>query len=224
VSRNARPLVALRMPELLGGVVRLSLQHLDCEIATAEAVAADAMLIDLDVAVQPPPRSANTAVVGLTRRREPAARLAAFSRVDDLVHVPFAPDEVVIRTLAALRRATGRDVQLRARAALGRFELDVLDGAIRLDGRAVRLTMLEQNLLYLFLSRPGVVLDRGAILASFWGHGASVTSNVIDRHIRDLRVKLQEEWRQPRFIETVAGKGYRFIAPGPASDEPRQIA
>lgn len=197
------------MPELLAGVVGLALRHLDCDVAVGDGVAADALLVDLD-AGSDVPRSGRASVVGLTRRREPSERLAAFARVDDLVPIPFAPHEVAMRTMVALRRATGRDVALRPRAPIGRFEVDLLGGTIWLDGRPVRLTLLEQNLLYLFLSRPGATMDRAAILSSIWG-GEAVTSNVIDRHIRDLRVKLQEEWRDPRFIETVPGKGYRFI-------------
>jgi DNA-binding response OmpR family regulator len=55
------------------------------------------------------------------------------------------------------------------------------------------------------------VLTRDEVLRNIWGGETAVTSNVIDRHIRDLRVKLGESWRQPSVIETVPGQGYRFI-------------
>jgi len=65
-------------------------------------------------------------------------------------------------------------------------------------------------LLYLLAANAGRVLGREEILQSLWGGEFETESNVVDRHIRELRVKLRDDWRTPRFIETVAGRGYRF--------------
>jgi DNA-binding response OmpR family regulator len=53
-------------------------------------------------------------------------------------------------------------------------------------------------------------LSREELLTSIWGGEFEIESNVVDRHIRELRVKLGDDWRTPQFIETVPGKGYRF--------------
>ena len=54
------------------------------------------------------------------------------------------------------------------------------------------------------------MLTRETLLQTIWGSEFEIESNVVDRHIRELRIKLGDDWRQPRYIETVPGKGYRF--------------
>ena len=75
----------------------------------------------------------------------------------------------------------------------------------------LRLTAIEQALLYLLASNPGRVVTREEILDALWGAEYNAESNLVDRHIRNLRVKLKDSWRHPRFIGTVAGKGYRVL-------------
>jgi len=70
-------------------------------------------------------------------------------------------------------------------------------------------------LLYLLASNPGKTLDREVILDALWGADYVAESNLVDRHVRNLRVKLKNNWRRPRFIATVPGKGYRFLASVP---------
>ena len=74
------------------------------------------------------------------------------------------------------------------------------------------LTGLEQSLLYLLAANAGRVVTRDEILDALWGVDYVADSNVVDRHIRNLRAKLQNDWRKPRFIATVPGRGYRFVA------------
>ena len=66
-------------------------------------------------------------------------------------------------------------------------------------------------MLYLLAARAGQVVTRDEILDALWGVDYVSESNVVDRHVRNLRAKLQNDWRKPRFIATVPGKGYRFI-------------
>ena len=68
-----------------------------------------------------------------------------------------------------------------------------------------------QSLLYLLASRAGGIVTREEILDAIWGTDFVAESNIVDRHIRSLRIKLQDDYRHPRFIETVHNKGYRFI-------------
>jgi len=75
----------------------------------------------------------------------------------------------------------------------------------------VHLSGIEQSLLYLLASRNGQVVSREDILDAVWGTDFVAESNLVDRHIRSLRVKLQNDYRNPRFIATIPGKGYQFI-------------
>ena len=59
---------------------------------------------------------------------------------------------------------------------------------------------------------PGRIVTREALLDALWGVDYVTESNVVDRHVRNLRAKLQNDWCKPRFIATVPGKGYRFVA------------
>ncbi len=62
------------------------------------------------------------------------------------------------------------------------------------------------------------ILWRGLVLDAVWGMDFLADSNVVDRHIRNLRLKLKNGWRRPRYIATVPGQGYRFV-PTTAGDE-----
>ena len=70
---------------------------------------------------------------------------------------------------------------------------------------------MEQSLLYLPSANAGRLVTREEILDTLWGVDYVAESNVVDRQIRNLRAVLQDDWRQPRFIATVPGVGYRFL-------------
>ena len=85
------------------------------------------------------------------------------------------------------------------------------DRQVRAGDSVVHLSGIEQSLLYLLASRSGRVVTREEILDAIWGVDFVAESNIVDRHIRSLRIKLQNDYRHPRFIATVPGEGYRFI-------------
>ena len=105
----------------------------------------------------------------------------------------------------------------------GELEIDILHRRVRVDGQDLHLTPLELSLLYLLAANPGRVLTRDEILDHLWGGDYAAGSNVVDRQIRTLRAKLHDDWRRPRYIATVPGKGYRFVpsASGQTSVPPR---
>ena len=74
------------------------------------------------------------------------------------------------------------------------------------------LTSMEQAVLYLLASNAGEVMTREFILDTLWASDYLAESNVVDRHVRNLRSKLKDDWKKPRYIATVPGRGYRFIA------------
>jgi two-component system response regulator RegX3 len=109
------------------------------------------------------------------------------------------------------RRASGTDVPLIPTIRLGEMEIDILNRVVRAGDSVIHLSGIEQSLLYLLASRSGRVVTREEILDAIWGTDFVAESNIVDRHIRSLRIKLQNDYRHPRFIATVPGVGYRFI-------------
>jgi len=94
---------------------------------------------------------------------------------------------------------------------LGELEIDILNRTVHSGASELHLTSLEQSLLYLLAANAGRVVTREQILDTLWGVDYVAESNVVDRQIRNLRARLQDDWRQPRFIATVPGRGYRFL-------------
>jgi DNA-binding response OmpR family regulator len=234
----ARALVVIDQPTL-AGVVELALNHGTCTTRVAanaeEAVAVldewqpQLAVIDMDISEaelidrleQRRPRAQRVPVIVLTRRGDLRTKLEAFDLgVDDILTIPFAPEELVARSLAVMRRTYGEIGVLTPALKVGELEIDILHRSVRTGGHELHLTSLEQNLLYLLAANAGELLRRDEILDYLWGTDYAAESNVIDRHIRNLRAKLQNDWRQPRYIETVPGQGYRFVASSSASADP----
>jgi DNA-binding response OmpR family regulator len=151
-------------------------------------------------------------VVALTRRGDLKTKLDAFDQgVDDILTMPFLPEELLARVVVITRRTYGKQTPLRPMLKLGEIELDILNRRVRIAGEELHLTGLEQSLLYLLAANAGQLISRDEILDTLWGVDYAASSNVVDQHVRSLRSKLQNDWRKPRFIATVPGKGYRFI-------------
>jgi len=226
---------------VLADTVKLALSHghyntrVAQSIDEATALLADwrphLMILDMDIAGSGMlERLTDTAreggrlpVIALTRRWDLKAKLEAFERgVDDILTVPFSPEEFVARVLAIMRRAYREATVFAPVLRIGDLQIDILNHHVRAGGRELHLTSLEQSLLYLLAENAGRLLTRDEILNYLWGADYEAESNVVDRHIRNLRVKLQDHSRPPRYIATVPGRGYRFLltAAGPPTASP----
>ena len=157
-------------------------------------------------------RRSTTPVLGLTRRGDLQTKLKAFDLgVDDILTVPFSPEELLARSIVLTRRATGTDRPIVPVIRLGEIEVDILNRQVRAGDSLTQLSGIEQSLLYLLASRGGQVVTRDEILDTIWGTDYVAESNAVDRHVRSLRTKLQDGYRHPRYIVAVWGVGYRFI-------------
>jgi two-component system KDP operon response regulator KdpE len=213
----------------LANTVDLTLRHgryarrvattvVDAKAAMAEWKP-DLLLVDIDIeagrAIQLVDEARNhepMGVIALTRRSDLRGKLDAFERgADDYIGVPFVPDDLVARARAVIRRAHGNAGELVPRLRIGDIEIDVLNRKVLAGEHELHLTSLEQALLYLLAANAGTVLTREQILDALWGTDFVIESNVVDRHVRALRAKLQNDWHKPRYIETVQGEGYRFV-------------
>jgi DNA-binding response OmpR family regulator len=147
-------------------------------------------------------------VLVLSRTAEDAEKVAALEHgADDFVGRPFNPRELIARMKAVLRRS-GRPAEggvLRA----GPLEMDLDRYRVTSNGRRMRLTSKEFELLRELLEAKGRVVRREALFARVWGHrtGVGVTSRTLDVHIRRLRKLLEDDG--PRIL-TVRGVGYRM--------------
>ena len=104
------------------------------------------------------------------------------------------------------------------RARFDRFELDEANARLLCDGRAVALAPTPFAVLCALVRQPGSLLTKNTLLDEVWGH-QFVSESVLKTVISDLRTVLKDSARQPRFIETVSRRGYRFIAPTIAASD-----
>jgi DNA-binding response OmpR family regulator len=154
------------------------------------------------------------AIIALTRRGDLKRKLAAFERgADDILAVPFSPEELIARCLAIIRRSFRQAVPFTPVIKLRDLDIDILHRVVRAGASELHLTSLEQSLLYLLAAQAGQLVTREEILDTLWGTDYIAESNVVDRHVRNLRAKLKDDWRRPRFIATVPGHGYCFVSP-----------
>ncbi len=131
---------------------------------------------------------------------------------DDYITKPFSIREFRSRVRALLRRAaTPRmdEPEDEVISANG-LEIDLGRRAVEVGGESVQLTYVEFELLRTFASHPGQVYTRQALLEALWGGSDYREPRTIDVHVRHLREKLETDPRDPQFILTVRGVGYRF--------------
>ena len=146
------------------------------------------------------PSSGRVPVLGLTRRGDLKTKLRAFDLgVDDILTMPFSPEELLARAIVISRRATGIDPPLIPVIKLGEIEIDIFNRQVRAGDSVIHLSGVEQSLLYLLASRAGSVVTKEEILDAIWGTDFVAESTIVDRHVRSLRIKLQDDYRQPRF-------------------------
>jgi DNA-binding response OmpR family regulator len=131
---------------------------------------------------------------------------------DDYVTKPFGLAELRSRIRAVLRRAGTRAMGAEV-LTVGPITLDRPQREVTVEGRAVRLTFSEFELLDALMEDPGRLLNRQELLRAIWGDSAYRDPRAIDVHIRHLREKLEPEPDKPRYILTVRGAGYRLRGP-----------
>jgi DNA-binding response OmpR family regulator len=131
---------------------------------------------------------------------------------DDYITKPFSIREFRSRVRALLRRAAAPRLEGRTDEPLevDGLRIDSAKRSVTVRGEAVELTYVEFELLRTLAATPGHVFSRQALLEAIWGDSAYREPRTIDVHIRHLREKLERDARQPEYIFTVRGAGYRF--------------
>ena len=148
-------------------------------------------------------------VIFVTARTSEADKLTGFDLgADDYVTKPFSLKELNARVQAVLRRTGGA----RSIYRFGTVEVDLDNYVIRHPDAEERLSNREQELLRYLIEHRGQVLPRTDLLTGIWRYSPNVTTRTVDTHILNVRKKLRDDAANPRFIETLHGVGYRFIA------------
>lgn len=125
---------------------------------------------------------------------------------DDYLAKPFGMMEMISRIKAVLRRSTH---SVSSNLTSGNIEMDLDSHIVKVNGEPIDLTLKEYELLKLFISHPGIVYSREALLNKIWEVEYYGETRTVDVHIRTLRSKLKEEGNR---ITTVRGVGYRYEA------------
>ncbi|MBI2773997.1 MAG: response regulator transcription factor [Chloroflexi bacterium] len=155
----------------------------------------------------------NVPIVMLTGRGDESDRVAGLELgADDYVTKPFSPKELVARVRAVLRRTELRSAPADViRAA--EVVLDVPRMSVRVGDRPVDLTATEFQLVATLAREPGRVFTRGQLLDAVHGVAFESYERAIDAHVKNIRRKLEPDAREPRYLLTVHGVGYRFAEP-----------
>jgi len=152
----------------------------------------------------------DTPIILLTARVDDEERVIGLELgADDYVTKPFRPRELVARVRAVLRRAGKREPQAKV-LQVADITLDRDTRMVTVASRLVDLTPSEFDLLAALMSSPGRVFSRLDLLDVIQGVRYEGYERTIDTHIKNLRAKIEADPRDPKYIETIYGVGYRF--------------
>jgi len=149
-------------------------------------------------------------IIMLTAKAAEADRVVGLELgADDYVVKPFSPRELVARVRAVLRRYEGEGMEAE-RIVVGGLEIDLKTRELKVEGRNVDLTPTEFDLLAYLARHPGQVFTRLQLLREVQGYTYDSFARTIDTHVKNLRRKIEDNPKSPRYILTVHGVGYRF--------------
>lgn len=189
----------------------------DTGLSTWEHKRPDLVILDLnlpgmdglDVAREIRRKSDNPLIM-LTARTEESDQLVGLELgADDYITKPFSPRIVVARVRSLLRRAIATPVAPQVLRASD-LEIDLGAHTMTRAGKAVSLTPTEFSLLAFLATQPGRAFTRLQLLEAAQGTAYEGYERSIDAHIKNLRAKLEPDPKNPQYIETVFGIGYRF--------------
>ncbi len=199
------------------------------EVATGDAVIErlrrqpDIDLVLLDIRMPGPDgidtlrelrRFSEVHVILLTAAAEETDRLIGLSvGADDYIVKPFSPREVVARVKAVLRRTrVSTQEPLAEPLVFDGIAVDVERHVVTVDGEVVDLSALQFSLLRVLVESPGRVFARHQLIDRVWGRDFYGEERIVDVHVGNLRKVLGDSAASSRFIETVRGVGYKFVA------------
>lgn len=152
-------------------------------------------------------------VIMLTAKSEEIDKILGLELgADDYITKPFSVRELVARIKAVLRRS-GSESEETSTYSFADVLIDYDKHQVTKNNEKVELTLKEYELLEILIRNKGKVLKRDVLLDKIWGYEYVGETRTVDVHIRHLRQKLEDDDRNPVYIETVRGIGYRFNDP-----------
>jgi two-component system alkaline phosphatase synthesis response regulator PhoP len=163
---------------------------------------------DITRLVRSDPTLANTPIIMLTARVDINDKIVGLEiGADDYVTKPYDPREVVARVRARLRGQTAGTSEV---IQVGQLRLDTARMELEIDGQPIELTRTEFNLLKVLMEKSGYVFTRSELISRSLGSDYEGTDRTLDSHIRNLRKKIEPDPKEPTYIQTVYGVGYRM--------------
>jgi DNA-binding response OmpR family regulator len=190
-------------------------------LQSAAAATPDLMLLDLNLpkvsgveVFRRVREASDVPVIMLTARMDEVDRIVGLELgADDYVGKPFSPREVVARVKTVLRRSRrGAPVAAAPAGPPPDLEIDRTGHEVRVCGKAVALTPMEFRILDVLEREPGRAFTREQLLDRTSSDAGAVFDRTLDRHVANLRHKIEREPSRPRHILTVFGVGYKFVA------------
>lgn len=155
-------------------------------------------------------KTSNVPLIMITARVEEADQLIGLEAgADDYLTKPFSPRIVVAKVRAILRRTEALEQEPEI-LDFGELQIYVEQFRVEIDHQEIDLTPSEFELLHALASHPGRVFTRLQLLESTQGSSYEGYQRTIDTHIKNLRAKIEPDPKNPAYIETVFGVGYRF--------------
>jgi DNA-binding response OmpR family regulator len=152
-----------------------------------------------------------TPILMLTARGQTSDKVSGLKiGADDYVTKPFNMLELMARVEALMRRAPIRPPEQAGGLDFGSIHLDLVGTEVTQNGRPVNLSAREFQLLRYLVDHRGATVSREELLKQVWGYSADIYTRTVDVHIASLRQKLEEDPKQPKFVLTVQGFGYKF--------------
>ena len=157
----------------------------------------------------------DTCIIMLTARVEDTDKIVGLELgADDYITKPFNPREVVARVRSVLRRKHSSGPSAEAEVyQCGALLLDTARREVLIDGQPVSLTPTEFSLLQALMRNPGYAFSRAELVQVALGYDYEGLERTLDSHIKNLRRKIEPEGRDPLYIQTVYGIGYRLVGP-----------
>ncbi len=155
-------------------------------------------------------KDSNVPIIMLTARSEESDKLVGLELgADDYITKPFSPKELVARVRTVLRRVENSDSQAEI-LRVADLTLDLPRMKLTIGEREIELTPTEFQLLAALVAQPGRIFTRAQLLDAVHGVAFDSYERAIDAHIKNIRRKIESNPRQPRYIFSVYGVGYKF--------------
>ena len=152
----------------------------------------------------------NTSIIMLTAKSEELDKILGLELgADDYITKPFSIRELLARVKAVLRRSSSDEISEEI-YEIGRLKVDFERHEVLINNEKVELTLKEFELLEILIKNKGKILRRETLLDKVWGYEYIGETRTVDVHIRYLRKKIEDDDKNPKFIETIRGVGYRF--------------